>query len=591
MISQGDEVTVSVTNKVARMALSAWMVTACYAHAAGPSIPKIVLLPQESVVAGPVFKLLSNLFPGQLVLDQTLSDGSLVLSAPLARTLADVDSLVARLAPDPLVRSVSRTGFLMPEQFNDPGYVYQATLYGEQGSAYNSRIERATRDFAAAGAGVVVAVVDTGIAPLVDLDGQIVGQANFYEPHSFSSAAEPTASVSECRKSGKPIFHGTAVASLISGRSNNNIGVVGVSEPTRILAIRSVSDCGGDDIHTVEAIRWAAGVDMRSSGYPLNPTPAKIINVSLGSVNSTGACPAHLQRAVDDAAAMGSIVISSAGNSASRALPYPASCRGVIAVGSASKDGALSSYSNFVPVPLMISAPGGDKGQNLAVGDPVSEQEFRQARGTSYATAIVSGVLAKAVGISGYANAKELHSAMQQTGFLLASAARCGGDCGYALEASAFLSKISGDATKSQEDLLKRIVGSSDLGFERLDTATWVDSQNFNASESLGRSADISDEGSRLTVVVPKGYSAVLQVTGVDSSGRQEENRLTVTSTDDAVRLSQDSAAPPSSVTNITAAGGGGSLSLGGLIALLGLMFAFNFSRTSCFVFKRKNLP
>jgi len=584
-------VTVSVSNKVARIALSAWTIGACSAHAANLSIPKIVLMPQASVAAGPVFQLLDTLLPGQLELDRTLSDGSLVLRAPLARTLTDVDSLVARLAPDPLVRSVSTTGYLVPAQFNDPGYAYQATLYGEQGSAYNSRIERATQDFSSAGADVVVAVVDTGIAPLVDLDGKIVGQANFYEPGSFSSAAEPIGSVSECRKSGKPIFHGTAVASLIAARSNNNIGVIGVAEAAKILAIRSVSDCGGDDIHTVEAIRWAAGVDMRSSGYPLNPTPAKIINVSLGSVNSSGTCPSHLQRAVDDAAAMGAVVVSSAGNAASTAMPYPASCLGVIAVGSASTNGNLSSYSNFVPVPLMVSAPGGDKGQNLAVGDPLSEQEFRQARGTSYATAIVSGVLAKAVGIFGYANAKELHSAMEQTGFLLARAARCGGDCGYALEASVFLSKISGDATKSQGDLLKRIVGSSDLGFERLDTATWVDSQNFNASESLGRSVDISDEGSSLTVVVPKGYSAVLQVTGVDSSGRQEENRLTVTSTDDAVRLSQDSAAPPSSVTNITAVGGGGSLSLGGLIALLGLMFAFNFSRTSCFVFKRKNLP
>src|SRR5882757_4089970 len=80
-------------------------------------------------------------------------------------------------------------------------------------------------------------------------------------------------------------WHGTRVAGIIGAETNNGIGIAGTGYNARILPVRVLGRCGGYDSDIIAGMRWAAGLAV--SGVPLNPNPAKIINLSLGS---TGTC-------------------------------------------------------------------------------------------------------------------------------------------------------------------------------------------------------------------------------------------------------------------------------------------------------------
>ena len=82
--------------------------------------------------------------------------------------------------------------------------------------------------------------------------------------------------------------------------TNNAHGIAGVAWNVRILPVRALGKCGGALSDIAEAIRWAAGLAV--PGVPTNPTPAQVINLSLGG---GATCPANLQSAVDAAIAAG----------------------------------------------------------------------------------------------------------------------------------------------------------------------------------------------------------------------------------------------------------------------------------------------
>src|SRR5690606_28007247 len=97
-------------------------------------------------------------------------------------------------------------------------------------------------------------------------------------------------------------WHGTRVASLIGAAANDGEGLVGAGWNTRILPVRVLGKCGGFDSDIIDGMRWAAGLPVE--GAPLNPTPAQIINMSLGGDD---ACSAAYQSAVDEITARGSL--------------------------------------------------------------------------------------------------------------------------------------------------------------------------------------------------------------------------------------------------------------------------------------------
>lgn len=195
-------------------------------------------------------------------------------------------------------------------------------------------------------------------------------------------------------------WHGTAVASVIAANSNDGGGMAGIAQHAQILPIRAMGRCGGRRSDLLDAIRWAAGVG--DPALPENLFPADIINLSLGVEDQ---CTLSDQRAINDAIAAGSIIVSAVGNGSRNTDVNPTSpsqCDNVIGVLAVEQNGDRTNYSSYGK-DADIAAPGG-LASNNAFGilvasnageyDPSPEQTYRQVTGTSIATPHVSGVLA-----------------------------------------------------------------------------------------------------------------------------------------------------------------------------------------------------
>jgi serine protease len=141
---------------------------------------------------------------------------------------------------------------------------------------------------------------------------------------------------------------------------------------------------------------------------PPNPTPARVINLSLGG---GGACSQAYQDAIDEATARGVVVVAAAGNSASDSVGTPANCQRVIAVTGLRHAGTKVGFS-ALGSQIAIAAPGGNcvnilAGQpclyplltttNLGLTQPGASgftDSFRISVGTSFSAPLVSGAVA-----------------------------------------------------------------------------------------------------------------------------------------------------------------------------------------------------
>ena len=149
-------------------------------------------------------------------------------------------------------------------------------------------------------------------------------------------------------------WHGTQTAGLIAASTNNGLGMASVGRTVRLMPVRVLGKCGGFDSDIIAGMRWAAGLSV--AGVPTNPTPARIINMSLGG---GGACSAAYQAAMAEISAAKVVVVASAGNSAGHAVSSPANCPGVIAVAALRHVGTKVGFSDLGPE-IAISAPGGN---------------------------------------------------------------------------------------------------------------------------------------------------------------------------------------------------------------------------------------
>ena len=130
--------------------------------------------------------------------------------------------------------------------------------------------------------------------------------------------------------------------------------MTGVAYGAKVIPVRVLGHCGGDESDIVDAIIWAAGGTV--AGIPANPNPAHVINLSLGG---SGPCSSAEAAAIAQANALGATVVIAAGNSNANVSNFsPANCPGAITVAANGVTSRRAYYSNYGDM-IDISAPGG----------------------------------------------------------------------------------------------------------------------------------------------------------------------------------------------------------------------------------------
>ena len=276
---------------------------------------------------------------------------------------------------------------------NDPGYSQQWFL---------PKIHADKAWTKSKGAGVVVAVVDTGVdLNHPDLQGRLVGGIDMIDGGTPDDAQG----------------HGTFMAGVIAASTGNVEGVASVAPSAKIMPVRVLDEDGvGEPAVVAQGIDWAVAHG------------AEVINLSLAqeAIGGSGGGSGNLfadtsmDQAIRDAAASGAVVVAAAGNNfvsgGSPTTSYDARTSGVIVVGASTKTDRRAAYSNYGSG-LDVLAPGGGSSSNPSGSacsrsvsivstwwNPASRSSaYGAGCGTSMGVASVSGVAALLVA-RGYSN-------------------------------------------------------------------------------------------------------------------------------------------------------------------------------------------
>jgi serine protease len=198
------------------------------------------------------------------------------------------------------------------------------------------------------GAGIVVAVLDTGVAYAdampykrsPDLDAtKFVPGWDFVDDDAYPSDANG---------------HGTHVASTIAEQTNNGYALTGLAYGARIMPVR-VLDAVGDGYPSqiARGIRFAAN------------HKAQVINMSFNFDPRVGSWQIpEVTNAIHYAHKRGAVVVAASGNDGVYGVAYPARTQNAVAVGATTEHGCLAYYSNYGSG-IDLVAPGGGRDADL----------------------------------------------------------------------------------------------------------------------------------------------------------------------------------------------------------------------------------
>ncbi|MEV0998460.1 S8 family serine peptidase [Nonomuraea sp. NPDC050202] len=230
------------------------------------------------------------------------------------------------------------------------------------------------------GAGVTVAVLDSGVDPgHRDLAGSV------REGKDFTEGANPP---------GTPPsrLHGTYMASLIAGHGHGpgrKRGIIGVAPDADVLSVRVILEDEEPGFRAFNSAERFENVVARGIRYAVDEG-ADVINMSISKELATR----EERAAVRYAISKGVVLVAAAGNEGDRQVEgdfapysYPAAFPGVVSVGATDRRLRRASFSNWNSS-VLVAAPGVDI-MGAGPGD-----EYWVGRGTSQATALVSGVAA-----------------------------------------------------------------------------------------------------------------------------------------------------------------------------------------------------
>ncbi len=223
------------------------------------------------------------------------------------------------------------------------------------------------------GAGVTVAVVDTGVLGThEDLAGSVLpgldlaADASTYD-HAGNGEVDPAG-------------HGTHVAGIIAAHANNGVGIAGAAPGARILPVRVLDASGsGSSSDVAEGIIWAADHG------------ARVINLSLGGGPSPG-----MQIAIQYALSKQVVTFAAAGNAYQdgNQPTYPAAYPEAVAVAAIDQSLNHASFSNTGSY-VDIAAPGDLIWSTYGTGRSQYALMSGTSMATPYATATAALVLAE----------------------------------------------------------------------------------------------------------------------------------------------------------------------------------------------------
>jgi type VII secretion-associated serine protease mycosin len=232
------------------------------------------------------------------------------------------------------------------------------------------------------GAGVTVAVIDSGVDPKVsDLTGSVSTGPDLTGLHTPPSNPDWGQ-------------HGTWMASIIAGHGTDGgtSGIIGVAPEAKIYSIRVIPDKNDPGYNKYEAepeqsIQKSLATGIRDAVQ----YGARVISMSIGYSSAS----AVVRAAVQYAYSHGVVLVASSGNSGNddvrsdddfAPVSFPADYPGVLSVGALDGSGAASFSSNNLSV--QVAAPG------VRVPAEGRGDLYWTVDGTSPACALVAGVAA-----------------------------------------------------------------------------------------------------------------------------------------------------------------------------------------------------
>ena len=249
----------------------------------------------------------------------------------------------------------------------------------------------------ATGAGVTVAVIDTGVDDThPDLEGQVVPGA-FVRQVGDTRKVELVPATTTAETGDDWYFHGTHVSGIIAGDDDGD-GITGIAPGAKVMPIHTFPR----DARMSDVAFWnivSDSIDFSTANG------ADVINMSLGG-QSSGIVPTDdsqkyldaLHAVCDSVAAAraaGVVVVASAGNSGDWGNPeqVPGSCAGTFTVAAMSPSFNRTYWSSY-DAAVDVIAPGETVLSADSTVADVSPTPHVFASGTSMASPVVAGVAA-----------------------------------------------------------------------------------------------------------------------------------------------------------------------------------------------------
>jgi subtilisin family serine protease len=308
---------------------------------------------------------------------------------------------VVNAEPEQIVSTSGATVQQIPAYLTDntPIGYYGATVWEGYVLQTPNQIVRTAQtqaDFGVTGAGVTVAVIDTGVDPNNTVLNPVLvagydftrnaGGGSEMGDISQSTAGVVDGQVAQLSQTTAGVIDQSTAGVIDTppysafGHGTMTAGVVHLVAPqANIMPLKAF---------TADGTAYASDV-LRAVYYAVN-NGAKVISMSF---EFSSASP-ELAAAINYATNRGSICVASAGNDASMATVYPASLPNVIDVASTSNANAPSDFSNYGAPPVWISAPG------EGVMSVYPFNSYAVGWGTSFSAPFVSGTVALMASIS-----------------------------------------------------------------------------------------------------------------------------------------------------------------------------------------------